>query len=817
MKKRVTNWIVSVVLVASLLINVMPLYHANAAHVHTDDCYLAGCSKHSHTKSCAEWSYQDYGEACPVCNGTGDAGCSGVWQFDKEETTSSYGSCTYTTYNKCSACGERVVYKTVGVSTSDGSYTSTYYGGTSFESRRPHKCTACGGTGSYFSYYYSGSGNYNYGGGKHYPHLTCTLDAVNYYDENGDIAAASCDKVVTSLTPVSPTQTIPAGNTPNVQAVATFLDGSSKTVTCNYTGFDGTKYSTAQSVTLSYGDYNGTAKNAGAMTTTISVTVKGYFNLSVSSEDTNKGTVAGGGTILTGNNTTVTATPKSGYVFDGWYEGAVKKSSSASYTFVMPAKDVALVAKFVAVPVALEVVASPEVVYNGNEPSYTVSVTYSDGRNVVVGEEQYVKSGFSRGAGTKVVTFTYTEGGITVSDTVTITVLRNKVTCPHGHTYELNDFDVDYGCPTCYDTLVSITVNPTEQVVSLGDTPTFLVIGTYMDGHTGVINGWTTDFNPDTNGVQYVTVSYEGFSQLVVVRVAHIFICPRCSTGYEALEDLSDPGCPECRKTCVSLRVTPTSLFVEQGFPMDITVTATFRDGHEAVVTDWTSNYQPFAVGLQQVTILYGGQAAIVNVTVVAKKADCINCGREYDPTVGGCPVCGDILNGVRATTRGGTNTVVRGIRPIWSVFAIYLDGHEEPVEGGYSVTGLDVYRLGVQNVTVRYEGFSCIVVVEVVDGIGKNVCVNGHVYDLNADGSDPGCPYCTVDADDKPKRFYTITYNNDVVDRLYRDGIYYLQKGDSVTITVKRKKEPTFSGFLDWFFMMFRRDTVFECGGTVE
>ena len=117
----------------------------------------------------------------------------------------------------------------------------------------------------------------------------------------------------------------------------------------------------------------------------------------------------------------------------------------------------------------------------------------------------------------------------------------------------------------------------------------------------------------------------------------------------------------------------------------------------------------------------------------------------------------------------------------------------------------------------VTYEGFSCVILVEVVDGVGKSVCVNGHVYDLGSDGSDPGCPYCTVDADDKPKRFYSVTYNEGVVDRLYRDGVYYLQSGDSVTIAVSKKKKTKFTGVLDWFFKAFRRDEVIECGGIVE
>lgn len=47
------------------------------------------------------------------------------------------------------------------------------------------------------------------------------------------------------------------------------------------------------------------------------------------------GTVSGGGVILEGESCTVSATPNSGYKFDGWYDGASKVSSSASYTFTV--------------------------------------------------------------------------------------------------------------------------------------------------------------------------------------------------------------------------------------------------------------------------------------------------------------------------------------------------------------------------------------------------------------------------------------------------------------------------------------------------
>ncbi len=64
------------------------------------------------------------------------------------------------------------------------------------------------------------------------------------------------------------------------------------------------------------------------------------------------GTVSlnGGGTsayLIAGNTYTVSATPSAGYVFNGWWAGGVKISSSASYQFSMPTAATTYTATFV--------------------------------------------------------------------------------------------------------------------------------------------------------------------------------------------------------------------------------------------------------------------------------------------------------------------------------------------------------------------------------------------------------------------------------------------------------------------------------------
>lgn len=70
------------------------------------------------------------------------------------------------------------------------------------------------------------------------------------------------------------------------------------------------------------------------------------YTVNATSENTNKGTVSPAGqTVEHGANATVVATPKAAYNFTGWYNGATKVSSNASYTFAVTA-NISLTAKF---------------------------------------------------------------------------------------------------------------------------------------------------------------------------------------------------------------------------------------------------------------------------------------------------------------------------------------------------------------------------------------------------------------------------------------------------------------------------------------
>lgn len=86
--------------------------------------------------------------------------------------------------------------------------------------------------------------------------------------------------------------------------------------------------------------------------------IKSYVVNAVS-DDTTKGTVSPAGqTVEHGKNATVTATRKTGYKLEGWYNGTTKVSSSATYTFA-PTANITLTAKWSVYNITIPVNVSP--------------------------------------------------------------------------------------------------------------------------------------------------------------------------------------------------------------------------------------------------------------------------------------------------------------------------------------------------------------------------------------------------------------------------------------------------------------------------
>ena len=134
------------------------------------------------------------------------------------------------------------------------------------------------------------------------------------------------------------------------------------------------QFETGSSVTLTAtpasgyefdGWYNGTTKVSGSTNYTFNInsnltlvakwtaqSTTIYYTLTTTNSDASAGTC----TIYTdqqfevGSSVTITATPASGYVFDGWYSGTTMVSNSTEYTFILDS-NVSLVAKWIEAPV----------------------------------------------------------------------------------------------------------------------------------------------------------------------------------------------------------------------------------------------------------------------------------------------------------------------------------------------------------------------------------------------------------------------------------------------------------------------------------
>ena len=127
-----------------------------------------------------------------------------------------------------------------------------------------------------------------------------------------------------------------------------------------------------------------------------------------------------------------------------------------------------------------------------------------------------------------------------------------------------------------------------------------------------------------------------------------------------------------------------------------------------------------------------------------------LNCykteGRYYDSNGNELgPICGQIVASIVSTNP--EQTVYQNDSLITTARATYQDGSERTVlcTTSLSTASVGKDKIGVLTYTYVLNGSSysktCNIKVTIIP---KNkVCPKGHVYNLNSDGSDPGCPYC--------------------------------------------------------------------------
>ncbi len=606
-----------------------------------------------------------------------------------------------------------------------------------------------------------------------------------------------CSQVVTSITPTNPTQSVSLGNSIVTTATATYLDGHTGTVSCTVTGYNPNTLG-SQTATLTYTGLVGDAKTSGTRTCTVNVTVvtANYptgLTVTPSSYDVydNKEPTY---TVVVNYKDGSTKTITTGFTKTGWTTGIGQKSVTFTYTENGYTVTYTLIINVLPNLTSITAAPTSQQIKRYEKPSFTVQAFYEDGTNKTI-SSGYIITGLDTSLlGSQNVTISYTVNGKTRTATVQVIVNKLNTTCPIcGTTYELNDENIDEGCPTCATRITEIIVSPTNVKVHKGEELPIGVIAVFQNGLSVTVNGWTSNYDPNMIGINEVIVSYQGFEAVIYVEtIANEVVCPICGREYSLEDDGTDNGCPYCSKELVSIDVLEESVEIEMFQPLPINVISTFKDGHMEVITDWSSDLLADTPGTFEVTVFYQSVSDILTVTVLSDdRITCEYCGLEYigieNPN--GCPVCSKTIVSIETKLRYGGNQVLYKSQLNLELTLIYKDTHREVTFTGYIVTGYQSEQLGTQTVTVFYEALFTTLTIEVIAGPAKVICPSGHEYYLEEDGTDKGCPYCNEDTDKNNAIFYfDITFTNEIVSILYEDGVYYLNSGDYLTVEVVQR-----------------------------
>lgn len=441
-------------------------------------------------------------------------------------------------------------------------------------------------------------------------------------------------------------------------------------------------------------------------------------------------------------------------------------------------------------------------------PLFTVKANYSDGSHKLLDSSEYIVSDFDAArTGIQYVTVSYTENDITASAVVNVTVTPVQRECLYCHnTYELNDDDTDPGCPYCKNIITGIEVTPDYLEITQGEALPINVVAVYDNGLKENVSGWTSSYNPEKTGLQTVTVEYGGYAQDITVWVkAKLIVCAACGTEYPASYD----SCPACAARVVSIKADPEEITFMQYDSILLEVTAYFANGDSKIVEDWKIDRDTSVPGTYTATVSYGDVSTTVKLNVLtASSAECPVCGLVYDisESPAGCPVCAKELVGIEAYFEGGSNLVQLGTEPAIGVILVFRDDHREFASEGYRLEGFNPYKPGIQTVKVIYKDFVTEIVTEVVNALEAVTCPEGHVYYKNADGTDPGCPYCeTDDSETGTIIYFDITYTSEILSTIYSKDKYCFRKGNYVSVIVVKKDR----SFLYKVQNMFLRTTL--------
>ena len=269
------------------------------------------------------------------------------------------------------------------------------------------------------------------GGGTFSQGQSCTVSATpntgytfTNWTENGNVVSTNASytftvnanhTLVANFTAITYSINVSANPTSGgtVTGGGSYTYGQSCTVNATAaTGYTFTNWTEDGNVVSTNASYSFTVN--GGRTLVANFTANTY-NVSVSAQPTNGGTVTGGGSYTYGQSCTVNATPAAGYTFTNWTENGNVVSTNASYNFNVTANRT-LVAHFTQNTYTVTVSANP-----ANGGTVTGGGTFTYGQSCTV--TATVASGYTF--------INWTENGSFVSSsatyTFTVTANRNLV------------------------------------------------------------------------------------------------------------------------------------------------------------------------------------------------------------------------------------------------------------------------------------------------------------------------------------------------------------------------------------------------------
>lgn len=445
-------------------------------------------------------------------------------------------------------------------------------------------------------------------------------------------------------------------------------------------------------------------------------------------------------------------------------------------------------------------------IYNISKPSHSFycsncskTVTSSD----VLAKHTYYVSKCSGCGGTISI-----EGSSHITDDHKITDYNNltcktpagtyyKLTCKIKEGYYFNGAEETYD-PKCNQVVMSIQPVYAEQTVELGKDMHYGCIATFLDGSQTIID-LSSNYTKKM-GTQKVTLTYKGLlynakntgtlTCTAIVNTVKYFDCSECGARYESNTTGKDPGCPVCGKKLLGIKVNALKTVYDNGEVLDIEVTAIYKNKEEKV-KGWTSSYNAYISGEQKVTVRYLTESCEITVYVRSgSETVCPICKSSYDKAENNtCPYCSKNLVGILAYTDQEEIMIGEDL-PVY-IIAEYKDGHFEYIQDGYEISGFNKFVPDIQHVMIQYGGFNSSVIIQVTDnGSRLNICENNHSYLLNKDGTDSGCPYCSL-MDDEFSCYLEMSYNEKIMDELYNNGKIIFQSGEYISIEIRCLKLP--------------------------